>query len=82
MSSENRSPDPRYHHRWIQRFDQDGKQVGDPVDIEKSLPANMQDLNWEGLGWFEEGKRLVLVHDDADDAGPTEALVIDLPEGW
>jgi hypothetical protein len=82
LSSENRSPDRRYHHRWIQRFDQNGKRVGKPVDIETSLPPDMQDLNWEGLGWFEEGQRLVTVHDDPDDAGPTEALVIELPEGW
>ena len=81
LSSENLAGDPRSRLRCLQRFDRNGAPVGDPLDIEKLLPDTMQDLNWEGLGWFDPGKSLVTVY-DADAGTRSHAFVIDLPEGW
>jgi hypothetical protein len=82
LSSEDLVDEPAYHHRWLQRFNLEGDCVGEPLNIETGLPENMLGLNWEGLDWFEEDTRLILVHDDPDPVATPEALLITLPEGW
>ena len=44
----------------------------------------LDDANWEGLGWFESGESLVLVHDKKNklpDGNPA-AVILPLPEAW
>lgn len=75
----------RWCHRWLQRFTTDGAPAGDPVDLDPLLPERVRWTNWEGLGWFEAGRALVLVYDEsvADRAvDPQQAFVLDLPPGW
>ena len=75
--------------RWLQRFDLSGNPVGDPIDIDSAVrgvkgDAVLDDANWEGLGWFETGESLVLVHDKKNklpDGNPA-AVILPLPEGW
>jgi hypothetical protein len=74
-----------YKHIWLQRFTADGQPYGSAYDLKqvalKDLPKKIINANWEGLGWFEEGKRLVLIHDKPPKGNPT-AVVINLPEDW
>lgn len=78
----------QYGPRWLQRFDREGNQVGSPLDLDEEAKKllgddRLRDANWEGLGWYEAGKRLVLVHDTPNkiDDIPV-ALVVDLPSSW
>lgn len=83
LSSEN-SPEygkPTYGHQWIQRFDLGGSPIGKPLDLKTIVPAQLKDANWEGVAWFEEGKRLILIHDKPP-RGQATAFVVDLPEEW
>lgn len=67
---------------WLQRFDLDGKPIGGPAEFKSQVPARLRDdVNWEGLGWFEAGKRLVTIHDTPPAGHPT-ACVLDIPESW
>jgi hypothetical protein len=72
-----------FDHLWLQRFDNHGLPVGDPLDLNEHLPDAM-DLNWEGLDWFEEGKSLVLVDDKSRKRrdGPPYVAVVELPRDW
>ena len=75
----------RWCHRWLQRFTLDGRRAGDPFDLDAVLPADLQRKNWEGMGWFEPGRTLVLVYDEsvADAEGaPQSAFLLPLPSGW
>lgn len=79
---------PKYGPRWLQRFDCTGNPVGSHLDLDEEANKllgddSLQDANWEGLGWYETGKRLVLVHDTPNkiDDIPV-ALVVDLPSSW
>jgi hypothetical protein len=81
LSSLNRAEPAEYKYLWLQRFDMQGKPVGDPFDLKKVLPDELKPLNWEGLGWFEPGKSLVMTYDNLGEESP-EAYVIDLPKGW
>ena len=67
--------------RGLQRFTIAGKPVGTPLDLNKGVPPHLKRANWEGLGWFEEGKSLVLIHDKPPE-GPPTALIVDLPDDW
>jgi hypothetical protein len=83
LSSEN-SPEhgkPGYMHKWLQRFTVDGAPLGDPIDLNTVIPAHLKGANWEGLGWFEEGKRLVVIHDKPP-KGPPTAFIVELPPEW
>ena len=78
----------KYGPRWLQRFDRAGNQVGSALDLDEEAKKllgddRVRDANWEGLGWYEAGKRLVLVHDAPNkiDDIPV-ALVVDLPSSW
>lgn len=46
----------------LQRFSADGRPLGPSLDLEQAAPE-LGRPNWEGLGWLEDGKRLVLVRD-------------------
>ncbi len=83
LSSQN-SPEhgrPEYMHQWLQRFSITGKPVGTPLDLNTMVPSRLKGANWEGLGWFEEGKSLVLIHDKPP-KGPPTAIIVDLPHDW
>lgn len=65
----------------LQRFAKDGTPVGAPLDLTEMLPEPLRWLKWEGLGWFEPGKSLVLVHDSK--AGtPLTAAIVRCPKDW
>lgn len=81
MSSQNSVGKPEYLHHWLQRIDLQGKLVGEPLDLAKFVPENTRGANWEGLSWFEAGKRLVLVH-EADSNMEPHAFLLDLPKAW
>ncbi len=61
--------------------------------MEKKSAAHMRDvisavrmshgenINWEGLGWFEEGKSLIAIYDTWP-LDPPFAMVFDIPESW
>jgi hypothetical protein len=83
LSSEN-SPlegNREFQYQWLQQFDMEGQRVGVPLDLNEVLPEGLRQRNWEGLGWYEVGKRLVMVHDSPPTGIPT-AYVIDMPEDW
>lgn len=40
-----------------------------------------ENVNWEGMGWFETGRQLVLTY-DASPGDPPFAVTIDIPEEW
>jgi hypothetical protein len=117
LTSENSPPDESgidksYEIKVLQRFDMDGKPVGDSLDLNKicaqaftdyienksgSMGEKMlshckqvksiledssgEEVNWEGLGWFEEGKSLIAIYDTWP-KDPPFALVIDIPSDW
>jgi hypothetical protein len=73
--------------RWLLRFDRSGNPVGSHIDLDeiaKELLTDdrLRDANWEGLAWYEAGKRLVLVYDKTKGIETQAALVVDLPESW
>ncbi|MDA0789828.1 MAG: hypothetical protein O2780_10275 [Proteobacteria bacterium] len=77
----------RYSFKLLQRFARDGSPIGDPINLDKDpsvIGAGMAGpcrSNWEGLGWFQAGKRLMIVNDHFP-RGQTEVVVIDLPRAW
>jgi hypothetical protein len=81
ISSQNSKDRPDYQHHWLQRFDLQGKPVGDPLDLSRSLPPTIQGANWEGLSWFVPGKSVVLVHEGSGKV-PPHAFVLTLPAEW
>jgi len=72
---------PQYHYHWLQRFDLQGRTIGEPLDLAQFLPEYVRDANWEGLSWFEPGKSLVLVHERSSRL-PAHAFILNLPEDW
>lgn len=81
LSSQSLTPRPEYFNHWLQRFTAAGKRLGEPIDLNTLAPPEYLRINWEGLGWFEEGKSLVLVH-ERNTPIALAALVVELPEGW
>ncbi|MCA9753083.1 MAG: hypothetical protein KC591_12890, partial [Gemmatimonadetes bacterium] len=82
-------PDPggsprRWCHKWLLRFDENGRPVGDPLDLDTRIPADLAYENWEGLGWWERERRVVLCYDAPwrpDDPVPP-ILFLELPVEW
>lgn len=58
------------------RMDQHLKTVCRLLDEEE-----WENVNWEGLGWFIKGQKLITVY-DKNPMDPPFALVIDIPEHW
>ena len=81
LSSQNGLPQPSFTYKWLQRFDMEGRPVGQPFDLANRLPPALAGVNWEGLDWFEQGRKLVLVHEGDSKVQP-HAFVVDLPPGW
>jgi hypothetical protein len=81
LSSQNGVPQREYVHLWLQRFDTAGKRFGEPFDFKAKLPDDLKRMNWEGMGWFEPGKKLVLTFDNLAEQSP-EAFILDLPQNW
>lgn len=81
VSSQNSTDRPLYQYHWLLRFNLLGKPIGDPIDIDRLVPQEIQGTNWEGLSWFEKGKSVVLVHEGNKNIAP-HAFVLDLPEDW
>lgn len=74
----------KYCYKWLQRFRADGTAFGEPYDLDEIFSTGQAALNWEGLGWFEPGRSLVLVYDEklSERKRPQSALVISLPPDW
>jgi hypothetical protein len=81
LSSQDSTDKPNYMYHWLQRFTVDGKRVGEPIDLDRIMPADLKGVNWEGLGWFEEGQSVVLVY-EGQTKSRTVAYVLPLPEKW
>jgi hypothetical protein len=67
---------------WLQRFTTDGSLAGDPINLDDVCGATLKGANWEGLGWFEEGRRLIMVHDQSKNVAEASALIVDIPVSW
>lgn len=75
----------RYCYKWLQRFRLDGSRAGEAYELDQAFPQELSTANWEGMGWYEEGKRLVLTYERSfADGSPDlqEAFVMPLPQGW
>jgi hypothetical protein len=75
----------RWCHRLLLRFDVNGAPFGEAFDLDTVLPDTLRTANWEGLGWFVPGEKLVLVYDESIAArrlDPQQAFVMELPAGW
>ena len=81
LSSMNSVDRPTYEHHWLQRFSTNGERLGEHLDLDTIVGEGLKGVNWEGLGWFEQGKSLVLVHESHPEPIPT-AYVLQLPDGW
>jgi len=81
LSSENSVQRPHYMYHWLLRFSADGKRIGQPIDLDAMVPADLRGVNWEGLDWFEDGERLVLVHESHPNPKAV-AYVVQLPDEW
>lgn len=82
ISSRSLNSKPQYKFRYLLRFTLDGEPYGEVLNLDwKGLPDKLKRANWEGLGWFEKGKSLVLIHDRPPKGNPT-AFLVKLPKGW
>lgn len=91
LSSEHALPngvqEPKYAHRWLQRFDESGERVGEPLDLDAlCAKAGWKDLagsaNWEGLSWHVAGESVALVFDTWPRGVAPALIVVPLPAGW
>ncbi len=81
LSSHNSLGKREYRHHWLQRFSERGSRIGEPIDLDRMMPEDLKGVNWEGLGWFEKGKSLVIVH-ESHPAPNAVAYVVQLPPQW
>lgn len=81
LSSQNSVEKPVYQYHWLQRFNMEGKRVGEPIDLGALVPEHLGGANWEGLNWWEPGKSVVLVHESNGRLQP-HAFFLDLPKDW
>ena len=81
LSSRNLAQTQEYLYDELLRFNLKGEPVGKVIDLNDFLPKDSHGLNWEGLGWYEEGKSVVLTYDNSREQKPF-ALVVNLPEDW
>lgn len=85
LSSTNTDGRYPYGYKWLQKFSvDDGETVGAHLNLcaPGILPDGLRDgpsSNLEGMAWYQEGKRLVLVNDF--DKGPATAVLIDV-QSW
>ena len=81
LSSHNSLGKREYRHHWLQRFSARGSRIGEPIDLDRMMPEDLKGVNWEGLGWFEKGKSLVIVH-ESHPVPNAVAYVVQLPPQW
>ncbi len=81
LSSQNGLAQPTFTYKWLQRFDMEGRPFGQPLDLANLFPAALAGVNWEGMDWFEQGRKLVLVHEGDNKVQP-HAFVVELPPDW
>ena len=81
LSSQNGLAQPTFTYKWLQRFDMEGRPFGQPLDLANLFPAALAAVNWEGMDWFEQGRKLVLVHEGDNKVQP-HAFVVELPPDW
>lgn len=81
LSSQNGLAQPEFQYKWLQRFDLDGKRVGEPLDLSRHFPPELMRANWEGLAWMEFGRSMILVHEE-DPGLPPHAFLLELPPDW
>jgi hypothetical protein len=81
LSSQNGLPRPTFGYKWLQRFNMEGRPVGEALDLARYFPAAVAGANWEGLAWYEPGRKLVLVHEE-DTHLRAHAFVMELPAEW
>ena len=72
-----------FRYKWLQRFSTSGAAIGKPINLcdRGYLPGRVRSGkagNFEGLGWFEPGKSLVLINDYS---GAATAVIIAL-DAW
>ena len=60
----------RYQYTLLQRFTKDGFPFGEPIDIKSIVPDNLKTKNWEGMDWYDDQKKLILVYDDNSQPTP------------
>ena len=70
-----------FRFKWLQRFSESGEPIGDPINLcdRGYLPSDVRSGpggNFEGLGWFELGKSLVLINDHTQTAS-TVVIAVD-----
>jgi len=65
----------------LQKFNIEGDPVGTPLDLYSIIPGDLKKANWEGLGWYEEGKKVIIIHDKPPMGTPT-AFIIDITKVW
>jgi hypothetical protein len=86
LNSQLRSPQPNkpmFGPCWLERFDRQENAIGSHLDLDavaKDLTQNdsLSAANWEGLGWYDEGRTLVLVHDKSKKIQTPVALLVDV----
>ena len=81
LSSANSAGTREYKHHWLQRFSTQGERLGEPLDLDRVASPKLRGTNWEGLGWFEEGKSLVVVNESRPLPSGV-AYIVDLPPAW
>lgn len=57
-----------FRYKWLQKFSDSGEPIGNPLNLcdRGYLPEHLRSGaadNYEGLGWFEPGKSLILIND-------------------
>jgi hypothetical protein len=68
LSSMNSVETRVFQYHWLQRFDMEGKLLGSPLDLDAIAPEHLKGINWEGLGWFEPNRSLVVIHESSGSA--------------
>ena len=81
LSSHNGMSKPTFTYKWLLRFNMEGRPVGEPLDLAKYFPPDLAGVNWEGLAWWEPGRKLVMVHED-DSQHRAHAFIMELPAAW
>ena len=67
-----------FRYKWLQRFSMKGEPEGSPLNLcdKGYLPNDLRSgrhTNFEGLGWYDKGKSLVLINDHEE---PATAVVL------
>ena len=70
-----------FTYQGLQRFTLDGQPYGDFIDLDDKVPDELKNANWEGLGWFEANKSLMMIYDSWPKGVP-HILTIQLKELW